>query len=99
MAQLPTLNSLQCAMALTRLGFVLQTYDERRLVLVRGARRLFLPRKRVLGAGELIAILRIAGVDEGEFLEVLPPGTSGTYRKNDFRDALEGAPLVRRRER
>ena len=83
-------------MALTRLGFELQTFDERRLVLVRGGRRLFLPRKRVLGAGELVAVLRIAGVEPREFLEVLPPGTSGTYRKSDFSEALQGKTPRRR---
>ena len=88
--QLPLVSSLQCAMALARLGFALQSYDAERLVLLGNGRRVVLPRRRVLGSGELTVVLKIAGVDVAAFLEVLPPGSSGTFRKTDFHGAFGG---------
>ena len=82
-------------MALTRIGFTLQTVDDRRMVLVRDGRRVCLPRRRVLGAGELVAVLRIARVTEAELVQALPVSKSGTFRRTDFAPLAALADEVR----
>jgi len=73
---------MECALALQRLGFILETLDDRRLSLRRSdGRRVFVPRNLVLEPSQLRAILHVADVREDEFAAVLPSGTSGTYAR------------------
>jgi len=85
-----SLTTVVCALAFQRLGFEVESYDERRLILVRDGRRVMLPRHQILKPPHLVVILKVAHVSERDFVDALPPEMSGTYPR-DLVDAIPPA--------
>jgi hypothetical protein len=89
-AELPSVTSLQCVDALRRLGFEIDSVDERIVKLLGpDGRRVFVRRHTTLARGELFAILMVARVGTEDFLDALARAGSGTRRVGEISGVVE----------
>ena len=73
MTKLPRVSGRECAKALAKVGFSLRRQEGSHMILRRDDpfAQVVVPDHRELDRGTLRAILRQAGVDVGEFIELL----------------------------
>ena len=73
MTKLPRVSGRECAKALAKVGFSLRRKEGSHMILRRDDpfAQVVVPDHRELDRGTLRAILRQAGVDVGEFIELL----------------------------
>lgn len=73
MTKLPSVSGRQCVRALNKVGFVLRRQEGSHMILRRGDpfAQVVVPDHREIDRGTLRSILRHAGLDVAEFIELL----------------------------
>jgi len=73
MTKLPSVSGRQCVRALSKVGFVLRRQEGSHMILRRGDpfAQVVVPDHREIDRGTLRSILRHAGLDVPEFIELL----------------------------